>query len=534
MRGTRLLVAACLLLTGGRAFAASPPPDLRSTSDPAPNLDGIHAADLMQTVEWLASPELKGRLAGSPEFMQAARGAADRFRRWGLRPGGDAVLGNSASAGAARGDASRAGAPNDAAPTDASLPDAWFQDLAIEYNPIAECALALVRADGTRRDLELGRDYACRGLTGSATVTAPVVFVGYGLSLPEKGYDDYAGVDVRGRVALAFKEAPPFEADSTGWGGIWMPRPKGAVAAAHGAAALLLVSRPNQEHPQRPIGSMLEGEAEHDAGFLRLQIATGIGEEMAQSAGVSLAALQSRIDSTRAPFSRALNVSAQIGVRATYEPRRRSVNVVALVVGSDPVLKDQLVVVGAHLDHVGSQGKLYYPGANDNASGSAVVLALAEAFARNPVRPRRSVAFGLWSSEEAGLFGARRFVERPPVPRERIVAYLNFDCVGHGDSIEVGGGESYPGFWEAAREIDRRNARLMVEHTGRGGGADADPFEEAGIPNLYFASRFSYTHLHQPSDTPGTLNPALLEAVARLGYATAWKIAQAEVEAKRE
>lgn len=419
---------------------------------------------------------------------------------------------------------------------DQGLIEAYFQDLEIEYNPIEECALTLVRTDGTARELRLGRDFACRGLTGSGHLSAPVVFAGYGLSFPEKGYDDYAGIDVRGQVVLAFKEPPPFEVDSTGWGEEWMPAPKGRVAAAHGGVALLFVSRPNQEHPQRPIGSMLEGDAPHDPDLPRLQVDLDTAGEMVASAGLSLAELENRIDSTRAPASRPLEISARIRVQAHYEARQPSVNVIGILEGSDPLLKDEYVVLGAHLDHVGSQGDVVYPGANDNASGSAVVLAAASALSRGvaggTTPPRRSIVFGLWSSEEAGCLGARRFVDQLPMARGRIVAYLNFDCVGHGDSIEVGGGKSYPGLWEAARALDSRASGLVVAQTSEGGGADADPFEEAGIPNLYFASRFSYTHLHVPSDTPQTLNPALLEAIARLGTDVARGVAQDEIDVR--
>lgn len=505
------------------ALAAGPVPDATQgasrAATPEPTGDEIRAADLVRTIEQLASPQYQGRLAGSPGYLEAAGMAAGKFRELGLRPGG--------------GLQDSLGAPADtSANADTDATEAYFQDLAIEYNPIEECALALVGPDGTARELQLGRDFACRGLTGSGKITAPVVFAGYGLSLPEKGYDDYAGVDVRGKVVLAFKEAPPFTVDSTGWGQEWMPSPKGRTAAAHGAVALLVVSRPKQEHPQRPIGSMLEGDAPHAPDFPRLQVDLGIAEELVASTGLGLAGLESRIDSTRAPSTRLLNVSARVRVRARYEARQRSVNVIGILEGSDPMLKNEYVVLGAHLDHVGSQGNMFYPGANDNASGSAVVLAAASALARGApwgegaAPPRRSVVFGLWSSEEAGLLGAQRFIDQPPVPRKRIVAYLNFDCVGHGDSIEIGGGKSYPGLWELARALDSRSSNLVVAHTWEGGGADAAPFEEAGIPNLYFASRFSYTHLHLPSDTPETINPALLEAVARLGTEVAWRIAQ--------
>ena len=480
-----LLLAAALLL------AAGPLPAAAAAS-------GTDRAALMRTVERLAAPEFQGRLAGSPGYLAAAREMAERFRAAGLIPGGTGDAG----------------------------PQRYFQDLTVEYAAIDECRLALVGADGAARELALGPDFTCRGFTGSGRLTAPVAFVGYGLSKPEAGYDDYAGVDARGKVALAFKEPPPFTADSAGWGEAPLPRPKGLTAAAHGAVALLLVSRPNQEHPQKPIASTLEGEGRQDEGFPRLQVDVPVAAAMLRAAGLDLVQLANAIDSTRAPRSRELPVQARVGVTAHYRAQQPAVNVVAILEGSDPELRDEYVVLGAHLDHVGAQGdSLYFPGANDNASGAAAVLGIAEAFAGGGARPRRSLIFGLWAAEESGLLGAKRFVSAPPVPRERIVAYLNFDCVGRGDSIQVGGGKSYPALWRTARELDAAGSRLLVEATWGGGGADAAPFESAGIPNLYFASRPSYAHLHLASDTPATLNPALLEAIARLGHGVARRLA---------
>lgn len=458
-----------------------------------PGLETIRAADLMKTVEHLASPRLAGRLAGSPGYMTAAREMAGRFRRMGLRPAGD---------------------------------DGFFQPLEIEYDEIDACHLALVLPHGATRELTLGPDFVARGLTGAGAFTAPVVFAGYGLSVPEKGYDDYAGLDARGRIVLAFKEPPPFRLDSLGWGPATLPRPKGRTAAAHGALGLLLVSVPNQEHPQKPIGSMLEGAGPQDERFPRLQVGVPVAQAMVKPAGLDLGALQTAIDSTKQPHSQALGLSARVGVEARYHARQPSVNVVGRIEGADPALRDQVLVIGAHLDHVGSQGGIYFPGANDNASGAAAVVALAEAFARGGPRPKRSVIFALFSSEESGLDGSKRFVEHPPVPLERIVAYFNLDCVGHGDSIQVGSGKTSPKLWQLARDLDARGARLTVEETWGGGGADATPFAEQKIPTIYFASKFSYTHLHLPSDQPATLNPRLYEALARLVYRTAWKVAE--------
>jgi hypothetical protein len=448
----------------------------------------------MQTIEFLASPQLQGRLAGSPGYRAAAKEMAARFRRLGLRPGGE---------------------------------DGYFQKLSVEYDDIESCALALMLSGEPPRPLQLGEDFTGRGFTGSGDVSAPVVFAGYGMSRPESGYDDYAGLDVRGKIVLAFKEVPPFQPDSTGWGPNILPRPKGRVAASHGAVALLLVSVPSHSRSPKPIGSVLEGEGPQDRHFPRLQLAIPVAGELMRSSGLDLTTLQARIDSTHAPQSQLLSASAHVVVKAHHHPRQASMNVVGILPGGDPRCAGQYVVVGAHLDHVGSQGRtVYFPGANDNASGSACVIAIATAMARDETRPARSVVFALFSSEEAGLLGARRFVEQPPVPRDSIVAFVNLDCVGHGDSIQVGGGRARPRLWQIARDLDGEDAKLMVKETWGGGGADAAPFEEKKIPNLYFASKFSYTHLHLTSDTPATLNPPLLEAIARLACRTTWQLAQ--------
>lgn len=483
-----LLAAVCSMTLATSATRAAEP-----VATEFPGLETVRSTDLMKTVEYLASPRLAGRLAGSPGYLAAAREMAGRFRRLGLKPAGD---------------------------------EGFYQRLDVEYAEIGTCRLALVLPGGVTRELKLGPDFVARGLTGSGEFTAPVVFAGYGLSVPGRGYDDYAGIDARGKVVLAFKVPPPFQLDSTGWGDRVMPRPRGRVAAEHGARALLLVASDDPEGLTKPIGSVLEGPGPQDEHFPRLAVDVPVAREMLAATGLRLADLKAAIDSTRQPRSHDLNASVRVEVKARYHAKQPSVNVVGILEGSDPALRDQVLVIGAHLDHVGSQGDLYFPGANDNASGAAAVMAVAQAFAHGGARPRRSVAFVLLSSEESGLDGAKRFVERPPVPLGRIVAYLNLDCIAVGDSIQLGSGKTSPKLWQLARDLDARGERLSVEETWGGGGADATPFAEKGIPTLYFASRFSYPHLHQPGDTPATLNPRLYEALTRLVYRTAWKVAQ--------
>lgn len=485
-------IAALALAVSLAATLRAPSPAFAAAVDDAPMSAAITRAALASTVEWLAAPALGGRLAGSPGYLTAAKGMADRLRDAGLAPAGS---------------------------------EGFLQPVEVEWNDIRTCALERVDADGTRHPLRLGEDFTCRGLTGSRTVTAPVVFAGYGLSWPERGYDDYAGLDVRGKIVLAFKEAPPFQVDSTGWGPRALPRPRARVAAARGAVGLLLVPRTGQPHPQKPIASMLEGPGPQEPRFPSFQVDQPVAEALLEGSGTTLAALQSLIDSTRAPHSRALGASLRAQVAATYHPHQRSVNVLARLEGADPARRDEVVVIGAHLDHVGTQAGLMFPGANDNASGAAALLQIARAFARGP-RPARTVVFALFTSEEAGLHGAKAFVAKPPVPLASIVAYLNLDCVGFGDSLQVGGGKTYAKLYALARAADAAESRRLIAATWPGGGADAQPFHEAGIPTAYFASWFSYTHLHLPSDTPETLNGELHEAIARTAYRTAWSVAQ--------
>lgn len=470
--------------TGCGAPAAKVPPEELITTE-----------GLMETVRYLASPELDGRLAGSEGYEKAARHAAGRFAELGLRPGGE---------------------------------DGYLQHLPLEYNELTSAPrLALVSEDGTRRDLLLGQDFVARGFSGSGRLVAPVVFVGYGLSLPDRGYDDYEGRDLTGRVALAFKQPPEWELDDgEGWGSSHLPRPKARAAAEHGAIALLLVSTAGDGFVRRPHGSVLHGAGEQDRQLPQLHVDRPVAEEILARSGLDLTELQTRIDETRRPFSAELETRVHIEVEARYEPDRPVPNVVGILEGADDTLRQEFVVIGGHLDHVGRQSEeVYFPGAQDNASGAAAVMHIAEAFVRGGVAPRRSVVFVLFAAEEQGLNGARHFVEHSPLPLERCVAMLNLDCVARGDGLQLGGGKASPGLWELARAIDAAHAGRTVEETWYGGGADAQPFFEAGVPTLYFANTNAYGDIHSTTDGPGTLDPDLFTDTARLAFLTAAEIA---------
>jgi len=459
-----------------------------------PGVSKISHINLMKTVEYLSSKELKGRLSGSVGYNKAATFMANEFAKLKLKPLGDSD---------------------------------YFQKFNVEYNEIyAPIKLNLLEDKKVVKEYKLGKDFVCRQLTSSGHPIAPVVFCGYGLSKPEFGYDDYAAADVNGKIVLVFKSNPSWKInDTSNWGSSY-PRYKARIAKEHGAVGMLIVSTPNDQNPQKTIISVLEGGGEQVENFPQLHIDIPVADELLHGSGFTLKDLQTKIDSTKEPFNVQTASTVEIEVNAKYTEEQPTMNVVGMLEGSDLKKKNEYLIVGAHLDHVGSQAEdIYAPGANDNASGSAAVLEIARAFVNGNIKPKRSIIFILFASEELGIVGSKYFVDHPPIPLDKITAMINLDCVGYGDSIQVGNGKSAPKLWEMARDQDRLFTKMMVERTWSGGGADAGPFHDKGIPAIYFVTTNSYAHLHYMTDTPETLNKSLYETITKLAYITAYNVA---------
>jgi len=454
-------------------------------------LESIKSSDLIQTVKILASVKFDGRLSGSEGYNEAAKFAAKRFEQVGLVPAGD---------------------------------NGFFQYMNVEYNKIDTPAVFNLIMGRKNYPYILGKDFVFRGFTGAANITLPVTFCGYGISRPDLGYDDYEKIDVKDKIVLVFKQNPEWKINDEPWGNEY-PREKSRVAYNHGAKGILFVSRPNDEKPQPPIGSVAHGDGEQLDSFPQLHISFEVANDFLSLINFSINECQTKIDNKKFPLSFLTRRRAEIIVNTKYEKSARTMNIVGMIEGTDPKLKEEYLIIGAHLDHVGSQAGLLFPGANDNASGSAGVLELAEAFQKSDLRPLRSILFVLFASEEEGMFGSKYFVEKMKFNPEKIVSMFNLDCIGYGDSIQVGNGKSAPEIWKIANRLDEGSLNLMVKDTWTGGGADLTPFYEKGIPGLYFVSKYSYDHLHLPADTPETLNPFLFESIVKLAYLAARDVA---------
>ncbi len=430
----------------------------------------VSTDSLMKHVNYFASPALNGRLPGTDGFLKAVQYSEYYFEQHELTQ---------------------------------VLNDSWQQNIPIETNVI-DSARVMIETGRDMLELIPGVDFSVRGYSGSGNVTAPVVFCGYGFD--SEKYSDYKDIsdkdlDVKGCIVMVFKSNPPFIESLPDYS----IRKVADIAYKHGAVGVIFVSPPNQKNPQKPIGSMMHGPGAMHADLPQIQMSVEKADYVA--GWHSLLELQKRIDTLQKPLSMGCQRHVNIQVNATYNANGNTTNIIAMLPGSDPVLKDEYIILGAHLDHVGAIGNtVYYPGANDNASGSAAVLELARIFSADRSKLKRSVIFVLFGSEEKGLDGSTYFVNNLPVPKEKIVAVFNMDCIGCGDSLMAGNGKSCPDLWNMAIGIAQQNKWAVSQRTWDGGGADLKPFYDAGIPGLYFVNTNAHQQLHLPSDTPEILN----------------------------
>jgi len=202
-------------------------------------------------------------------------------------------------------------------------------------------------------------------------------------------------------------------------------------------------------------------------------------------------------------------------------------NVLALWPGSDPALREETIILGAHHDHFGIQAGLIFPGADDNASGTAVVLEIARVLATTGSRPKRSLLFLSFAGEEQGLLGSRFYVAHPRYPLSAAKAMINVDHAGVGNGhIVVGLAKLEKAAAQAAAE--KVAAGDKMELYGLFPGGDHVPFAEAGLPTAAIVTAGSHPDFHQPTDTPEKINPELLALIARFTLALVWALANGE------
>jgi len=472
-----------------------------------PSLSQTRGESLREHVRYLTSDELTGRGVDTAGIKLARDYIAREFTKYRLRPGGDNGT--------------------------------YLQHFEVPTGVIVKQPTRLVLGSGPPVTLE--RDWTPLGLSDSGTVETEVVFAGYGITVKDYDYDDYAGLDVKGKIVLVLRYEPPPMDDKSPFQNA--PRysshaalyTKAANARDHGAAGMILVDLNHTGDDENELLSTRRSLWRSNASVVAAQVKRRIVEKWLGPTGISLAKLKEKIDGTQKPASVTFpQLSASLRV-TLEEIRQGAENVIGILPGSDPALKDENIVIAAHFDHLGfgdygirgssTEGQIHH-GADDNASGTAVLLRVAERMASSNPKPARTIAFAAFSGEELGLHGSRHYVSHPAFPLSKTKAMLNLDMVGRlrNHRLTVFGARSGDALSSIITEEARKLALQIRESDGIGR-SDHMSFYAKKIPAVHF---FTGTHAdyHRPSDTWDKLNFDGMEKITDLVLATAHRIAR--------
>jgi aminopeptidase YwaD len=455
----------------------------------------IDPAPIARDIAWLAADARDGRAIGSDGLRQSARYLSDAFEAAGFSKGGDE--------------------------------DSFFSEFEMPVSTRIESAELSIGEEALVR----ARDFDAFLTSDSGSATGEVVFAGYGITDPENDYDDYENVDVEGRIALVLSDRPAGDGTpAAGHGDLSLVRRsyKFANALRHGAIAVLYA--PSLEDAEGVAGSAGREHASpttQPGGVIALGISRQAAARIVASAGgAPLTERQRSLDESGRPASEVLatRVSIDVSIERKFG---RVANVIAVREGTDPRLRGEAVIVGAHYDHLG-RGQFsslapdrlgeVHNGADDNASGAAGLLALARAFAGEPPG-RRTLILAAFTGEEVGLVGSAEYVRNPTFPIADTVAMINLDMIGRlrDGKLTAFGIETSPRF---PRLVAKAAAGLPIDvELSKGGysASDQTSFYSQDVPVLFFFTG-SHSEYHTPDDDVELINTAGEADVLRVVY----------------
>jgi hypothetical protein len=454
-------------------------------------LDGISTERMLTDVALLSSDHLNGRQTGTPDDEQAAEYITRELAALAPRiPINSVAMGDSATV---------------MVTTIGAEPS-----LSLEFPD---------RSTSDRAAYRVGLDYLPILDSPSINLHAPVVFVGYGIADADRGFDEYAGMDVKDRVVLFLRGKPER------YTGHISHADKVRIAREKGAAAYLTATGPilSAYEARRGIGG--KPSAYYSQSPVELAgawVSTELAERIVGGPERSLRDRQERLHqlSFQSHQTPAVMRLQWTSMRTASSLR----NIGFLLTGSDAERKDETVILGAHRDHFGRQAGILFAGADDNASGTAVLMEVARAIAQAGLRPKRSILFVSFSGEEQGLLGSKSYVRHPPRPLDRTTVMINIDHAGIGNGrLTVGVTGMDKGIAAAAGRSAGMEDRLDLYGFFPGG--DHVPFKEAGIPTVTVVSGGTHAHFHQPTDKPDTINAEILTTAARYALALTLQLA---------
>ena len=491
-------------------------------SIPQEGFSAILADTMYAHVAYIASDQLKGRNTPSPGLDTCAHFIANYFKYCGLKP--------------------------------VENVNGYFQEVPLLKTRLAEEQKFVLSVNGSDTEYQIKKDFVPLHLTANRRITAPVVFAGYGISAHEYNYDDYANIDATGKIVFVFSNEPQEKDTTSIFNGTKSTdysklNNKVMNAIDHGAVGFIYVTNPSHRF-RRPPNSWpsLMRNAPKDAIPLSLgekqenkivvvRIGKNLADAIFSASQLTMKQIHTEIDANLKPQSFELkNISAKITTNLNSE-KFMTQNVVGLWEGNDPELKDEIVIIGGHYDHLGARNDTtIYNGADDNASGTTGVMAVAKAFTSVNQKPKRSILFMTFAGEEKGLFGSRYYVGSDPLfPLEKTVAMINLDMISRNDTSKV---EVYG--WSKSKKMKQAflNANELVklpcefkDEKKMSGGSDHMSFERKNIPYLFFFTGL-HKDYHKPTDTVEKILPEKMVKIARLTFGCAWQVANMEERPK--
>jgi hypothetical protein len=525
-----------------------------SAQQRAPGNDSITEADLRADLFFLAGDAMRGRLTDTNENRVTSDYIRARFERAGLKPAsGNSLFQNYNLMTATLGEGNTLSVPTSVAGSE-------------------------VRAS---RELKSGQEFYPQRFSASGTATGRLMFAGFGITAPKWNHDDYKDA-VRGAIVLVLDHEPGERDPKSVFEGVVTAEPatawrKALAAQDKGAVGIVFVSDVHN-HPDPP---NFEQAARNfwpatPARIPNYTLAAWADRIRIPAIQISPALAASLIPSTVAASLDELAKRAEAAGGVTPVPLNRDItlrttvdrhivadrNVLGLLEGSDPKLKDEWVLVTAHFDHDGVNGTQILNGADDNGSGTVALMEIADAYAiaaQQGQRPKRSILFCAWNSEERGLLGAWAYTEHPPKPLDNIAAVLNMDMIGRNEEVEVGGGNRFNGLEVQTAESNANAVNMMgyarvpslaeiVDGANAGIGLDIKkrydnnssnlvrrsdqwPFLQRGVPALGFMTGL-HPDYHTQYDRPEKINYAKMEKIARLIHQASWNLANATARPK--
>lgn len=513
---------------------------ISANAQPTPKEKGLNAITsdaLKAQMEFLASDWTEGREAGQRGEYIAGDYIASILRLYGIKPGGDYP------------------APDRFSSREAPKERTYFQNFyLIKTSPTGEQTMRIKSVQGNTvktTELTSNIDFAIRPVDESIEIEAPVVFAGYGVKSEKLRQDDFSKLDLKGKFVLKLTGTPGYAqkilsmselsaisreavriARESGAAGILEFNPNSVVVGSQSQGQFLNMS-PSEENPGRSrtwADYSLPGKKSGDS-FLHILISVKTADEILRESGFNLEDFIKSYE-TDNPGLLTVIKGKSVYLKATVIKETVKVrNVIGIIEGTNP---EEIIVLGAHYDHLGMANGYLWNGADDNASGTVGVMTIARAFMESGTKPSKTLIFALWSSEEVGLLGSRYYVENPTYPLKNLCLNVNFDMISRYVSeeeikkVSMVYNEDHPLF----RTITEDNIRkfsidLEVDYQpskNPGGGSDHRSFTAVGIPIMRFKPGHREEY-HTPYDEISTIDWDIMEKIVKISFANVWDLA---------